>query len=154
MRRRLLLLGLPSALALLVAAVAFGFFTSTGSGTGAASADNTAVAITIGAGTPSAELYPGGSADVAATLTNANPYAVHVDHLSLDTSQGTNGFGVDAGHSGCDTATLSYTAQSAGWTVPKSGTLSIDLANAVSMSSSAANACQGATFTVHLKAAP
>jgi hypothetical protein len=29
----------------------------------------------------------------------------------------------------------------------------VDLANAVSMGSSAANACQGATFTVYLKVA-
>jgi hypothetical protein len=153
-KRRLLVTGLAAALALILAAVALGFFTSTGSGTGAASADNPAVAITISPGTPSAELYPGGTADVAATLTNANPYAVRVDHLSLDTSQGTDGFGVDAGHSGCDVSALGYITQSAGWTVPKNDTATVDLSNAVSLSSSAANACQGATFTVHLKAAP
>jgi hypothetical protein len=31
------------------------------------------------------------------------------------------------------------------------GSLSIDLASAVSMSTSAANACQGASYTVYLK---
>jgi hypothetical protein len=159
MKRRLFKIGLPAALALIVTAVAFAWFTASGSGTGAASADNPTVAITIGPGTPTAGLYPGGDADVAATLTNANPYAVHIDQLSLDTSAGTNGFSVDGGHSGCNVSTLGYTTQSAGWTVPKKvgatdGTLDVDLASAISMSPSAASACQGATFTVHLKVAP
>ena len=41
----------------------------------------------------------------------------------------------------------------AAWTVPGSGSVPITLANAVSMATSAANDCQGASFTVYLRAA-
>jgi hypothetical protein len=57
---------------------------------------------------------------------------------------------------------VSFTAQSnggAGWSVPaKAGTtngvLHLDLSNAVAMGASAGNACQGASFLVHLNAGP
>jgi hypothetical protein len=63
---------------------------------------------------------------------------------------------VDAAHPGCVVSTLSFTTQTnggAGWTVPGNGSLPLTLASALSMSTSAANACQGATFTVYLKVA-
>jgi hypothetical protein len=55
---------------------------------------------------------------------------------------------------------LSFTTQTnlgAGWTVPGkvgavNGSLSITLTAALAMSTAAANACQGATFTVFLAA--
>lgn len=80
----------------------------------------------------------------------------------LDTSQGTGGLAVDTSHSGCGLATLSFTTQTnggVGWTIPAKvgavdGTLPITLANALAMSTSAANACQGASFTVYLVAGP
>jgi hypothetical protein len=159
MKRRLLKIGIPSVLALVLAAAAFAWFSAGGGGSGSASAANPTVAITVAPGTPSAKLFPGGSADVATTFTNANGFPVHVDQLLLDTSQGTNGFAVDGSHSSCNVSTLGYTTQSAGWTVPAKagttdGTLDVDLASAISMGASAANACQGATFTVYLKVAP
>ena len=65
---------------------------------------------------------------------------------------------MDGGHAGCGVAALSFTTQTnggAGWTVPGSGRpSSITLTNALSMATGAANACQGATFTVYLQAAP
>ena len=96
---------------------------------------------------------------MAVTITNPNNFRVRIDSLVLDTSQGTSGFDVDGGHSSCDTSVLGFTTQnnsSAGWFVPAKvggtdGSLSLDLSNAISMSSAAANACQGASFTVYLK---
>ena len=58
------------------------------------------------------------------TVTNPNPGQIRVGSLALDTSQGTGGFAVDGGHSGCGLATLSFATQTnggAGWTVPGSG---------------------------------
>jgi hypothetical protein len=62
----------------------------------------------------------------------------------------------------CDTSALHYTTQDnggAGWNVPAKvgateGTLDLTLADALSMDVDAANACQGATFTVSLATGP
>jgi predicted ribosomally synthesized peptide with SipW-like signal peptide len=145
-------------LALLLAVGAFAYFTSTGQGSGVVTA-GVAQDVTITAGTPSSELFPGGSADVAATIHNPNDIEVTVPSLVLDTSHGDNGFAVDAGHSTCDMSSLSFTGQDnsgAGWAVPPKvgttdGELPLDLTNAISMSNAAANDCQGATFTVYLQ---
>jgi hypothetical protein len=144
--------------ALAIAAGAWAYWSVSGSGSGSATAAG-AQAVTIGAGTATSQLYPNGSAAVALTISNPNGFQVSIPSLALDTSQGTNGFDVDGAHSDCDVAALSFTPQSNsgdGWEVPPKvgttdGSLDLDLAGAVSMNGSAANACQGATFTVYLK---
>jgi hypothetical protein len=134
--------------------VAIAAWTTGGSGSGQASAGS-ASSMTISAGTPSTSLYPTASADVAATVSNPNPYKVHVSSVSL------GAISVDGGHSGCNTASLSVTSPQnnggSGWDVPAKsggvdGSLGIDLANAISMSNAANDSCQGATFTVALTA--
>jgi hypothetical protein len=157
-RHRLLKSGLTVLVFLGVAAGAWAYWGASGSGSGSASSAN-AQAVTVSVASPASELYPGGSADVALSVSNPNAFQVSIPSLALDTSQGTNGLDVDAAHSGCDVSTLAFTPQSnsgGGWKVPPKvgsadGSLGLDLADAVSMSGSAANACQGATFTVHLK---
>ena len=72
------------------------------------------------------------------------------------------GISADGGHSGCDTTAVHYATQNnggAGWDIPAKvgstdGTLDVQLTGAISMDSSAANECQGATFTVYLKTGP
>jgi len=96
------------------------------------------------------------SADVAATISNPNPYSVHVSSIALGAVT------VDAAHSGCNTSgsvtvTSPQNNASAGWAVPaKSGGVNgsaiVDLTNAISMSNAANDFCQGATFTVALTA--
>jgi len=156
---RLLLVAI---VALVAAGGALAYYTSAGAGGASAHVGETQ-AVTIAAAAPSASLYPGGSADVAVSITNPNATGVHLPSLQLDTSQGDGGFAVDAGHkaSGCTAAAagLSFTGSDnggSGFDVPaKSGSvdgeLDTDLSNAIAMSSSAADACQGATFTVFLK---
>jgi hypothetical protein len=145
--------------ALLVAALAalataggsYAFFASHGTGSGTATA-GAAQSVTLTPAAPTGGLYPGGSADVALTVSNPSPGAVVIPSLTLDTARGTNGFAVDTGHAGCDVAALSFTLAASRWTVPaQSSAFPIDLPAAISMSGSAANACQGATFTVYLK---
>jgi hypothetical protein len=134
--------------------VALAAWTTGGSGSGQAQAGS-ATSMTISAGTPSSSLYPTGSADVAATITNPNPYNVHVSSIALGTVT------VDAGHSSCNLGSVSVTSpqdnSGSGWDVPAKagavdGSLDVDLTNAISMSNAANDSCQGATFTVALTA--
>jgi len=137
-----------------VVGVAIAAWTTGGSGSGQASAGS-ASSMTISAGTPSSSLYPTASADVAATVSNPNPYKVHISSVSL------GAITVDGGHSGCNTASVTVTSpqdnSGSGWDVPAksggvNGTLALDLANAISMTNAANDSCQGATFTVALTA--
>jgi len=137
-----------------VVGVAIAAWTTGGSGSGQASAGS-AGSMTISAGTPSSSLYPTASADVAATISNPNPYKVHVGSIALGAVT------VDGGHSGCNTGSLSVTSpqdnSGSGWDVPAksgavNGSLNVDLTSAISMSNAANDSCQGATFTVALTA--
>jgi hypothetical protein len=141
------------------AGVAYAYWSAGGTGS-ATGVSGSTVPLTLSSGTPSAGLLPGGSSDVVRTITNSNTANVKVSSLSLDTTQGTGGFSVDAAHTGCALTALSIGTQTnggAGWTVPAkvgavNGTLTVTLSSALAMSVSAANACQGATFTVYLVA--
>jgi hypothetical protein len=135
-------------------AVAIAAWTTGGSGSGQAQAGS-AASMTISAGTPASSLYPNASADVAATISNPNPYKVHVSSISL------GALTLDAGHSGCNTTSVSVTSPqtngTTGWDVPAksggvNGSLNVDLANAIAMDNTANDSCQGATFTVALSA--
>lgn len=148
-------------IALVVASTALAYWRTSGSGSGSGTTSTTQ-AITLSSGTPTGGLYPGGTSDVALTVDNPNSTRVRIGSLALSTGQGTGGFDVDGGHAGCATSVLGFTTQTnggAGWTVPAKvgstdGSLAIDLANALAMSATGANACQGATFTVYLTAGP
>lgn len=148
-------------LALVIAAVgaagALGYWNGGGTGTATAQLGD-AEALSFAPGAPTAELYPGGAADVATIASNPNPYSVRIGSLILDPDIA-EPFAVDPAHAGCDFVALSFTRQDnegAGWRIPPrvgatDGTLAIDLTAAVHMSVAAASACQGATFTVALK---
>jgi hypothetical protein len=161
-RRRFAILGVSAVFALVVlpvGGIALAYWGGTGGGTGTA-ATGEVVPVSLSVGTPPANLRPGATSHVVLTATNTNTSPVRINSLSLDTARGTGGFAVDAGHSGCNVDSLSFPTQTnggTGWTIPArvglvNGTLGITLSNAVGMSTSAANACQGATFTVYLVA--
>jgi hypothetical protein len=161
-RKRFLMLAvLLVALGIPVGGVAWSYWSAGGTGSGSG-ANGTLAAISLTPGTPAAGLYPGGSTDVVLTATNSNTSIVKIGSLLLDTTQGTAGFSVDGGHSGCSVAALGFTTQNnggAGWSVPAhvgavDGTLAITLTNALTMTAAAASACQGATFTVYLVSGP
>jgi hypothetical protein len=152
--RGLVPLAVVAFLVLLGAGTATAFWAASGAGSGAAGT-GTGRALTLSPATPTAQLYPGGQASVVLTAANPNVASVHIASLGLDTTQGTGGFAVDASHAGCVLTALSFATQTnsgAGWTVPASGSLPITLTGSLSMTSTAANACQGATFTVYLRA--
>jgi hypothetical protein len=137
-----------------IAGTAVAMWTAGGTGTGYADTD-TAEEVTITPGTTTGQLYPGGTADVKLSISNPNAFAVTVPSLSLDTGQGSGGFAVDGGHSGCTPLSIlgfaTQTNGGAGWTLA-AGTTPVTLTGALSMNASAANACQGATFTVYVQA--
>lgn len=155
-RRRRPLALLLTASTLLVAGAAAAYWSTTGGGA-ATAATTTTSPLTLTPATPTALLYPGGQTTVVLTVTNPNAAQIRVGSLALDTGQGTGGFAVDGAHAGCGLAPLSFVTQTnagAGWTVPGSGMLSVTLTNALSMGTGAANACQGASFSVYLTATP
>ncbi len=137
-------------------------WSTSGTGSGSAASGDATAALVVGVGTPSSQVWPGGSSDVALTLSNPNTAPVHISSLVLDTSRGTGGFTVDAGHSGCPVASLGFATQTnagTGWTVPKrsgavDGQLPLSLSGSLTMTVGAANACQGATFSVYLSGTP
>jgi hypothetical protein len=145
--------------ALIAAGGALAYYTSTGSGSGDASVVGSPADLTITAGTPATGLlYPGASGEVDATISNPNAFPVRVNSLVL----ASGGIAADAGHSGCDTSALHFTTQTnggLGWDVPAKvgatdGSLDVQLADAISMDSDAANECQGATLSVYLATGP
>ena len=139
---------------------AYAFWTTTGTGTGTGVTGVTS-ALTLSTGTAAPGLYPGSTVTVTLTATNPNTSPIVIPSLALDTTQGTGGFTVDAGHSGCTLTALGFATQNnggAGWTVPAkvgstNGSLSISLPSALTLTANAANACQGASFTAYLRAA-
>jgi len=160
-RRSLLVTAVVPLLLLTGAGTAAAYWGRSGVGTGDAAVE-VHLSVVISPGTPAAQLYPGGDADVSQTISNPNPYPVHIDSLSLDTDAGSGGYAVDAGHSGCVLSTLTFATQTnggSGWTIPAKvgaidGSLDVTLVDALVMGIGAANACQGATFTVYLQVGP
>lgn len=157
--------GKQAGVLLIAIAIAFGTVTGAlaywqGSGSGSATTVLANVqSLSLQPGTPTAQLYPGGDSNVGVLVTNPNSSFVQVGSIVLDLGV-SEPFAVDPDHSDCDVSALSFVAQDnggAGWRIPPragttDGSLAIDMPAAMKMSVAAANACQGATFTVQLKA--
>ena len=147
---------IAAVVALVLAVSAVAYWTGAGSGSSSSTVAN-ADPVTISAGTPTAYLYPGTSADVSLRITNPNSFPVNVPSLVL-TNEGTGGFDVDGSNPGCVLSALSYPNLQdnggPGWTVPGTNALNnyldVDLTNAVHLSTSAATECQGLMFKVYL----
>ncbi len=154
-RTRTLLIAIAIAAGLAAGAIAY--WSNPGSGS-ATTVLTDAQSLSLEPGTPTAHLSPGDVASVAIVASNPNPYFVHLGSLTLDADEG-EPFIADAAHGGCNVSALSFVAQNnggGGWQVPPrvgatNGTLIIDMPSAIAMSTDAADACQGATFTVHLE---
>lgn len=111
--------------------------------------------LTATAAPVSTALLPGASADLVVEFANPNAIAVRVESLALDPTRGTDGIDVD--RAGCPATAVAVAAQTAGWTVPAraggaDGRLSVRLPGALMLSPDAPDPCQGAAFTVHLRA--
>ena len=155
---RVVAMGAALLLVILLGTTASGYWTASGWGTGT-TPTATAQNVVLSAATPTTKLYPGGSADVAVTVTNPNGFPLRLTSLARDTSQGASGFGVDPEHAalGCTGGSLVYTTQNnggAGWTLAANASVTLNLGGALSMDVGAHNACQGASFIAYLKVGP
>ena len=155
-RKRLVRIAVTAVVGLSIAgAAAYAAWSVTGNGSGSASAA-TAQGLTLTAGSAASALYPGATADVDTAVANSNPFPVHVTSLALDTTKGQSGFDVDAGHSGCNLGSMSFTTATYGgngWDIGAGSSVDADASGSIAMDSSANDSCQGATFTVYLTAA-
>jgi len=157
-RKQATVLLVATAVAIAVAAAAFAYWRGNGNGEATTVLPNVQ-SITLQPGTQTAQLYPGGDSSVSVVLSNPNSTFVQVGSIVLDPGAA-QPFAVDPSHSSCGLSALSFVAQNnggAGWRIPPragstDGSLAIDLPEAMKMSAAAANACQGASFTVQLKA--
>jgi hypothetical protein len=124
------------------------YFTSPGSGSGAATVSTITVNVSATAGTPSAPLYPGSTGDVTLKVDNPNDFAV-----TLKKVEGNGAITASGGKGSCGAADISFTDQtSLSTTLPANSTGNpIDLLGAASMPLTAADGCQGATFTIPVK---
>ncbi len=138
--RRTAIIG-TAVLALMGAGVAFAAWTSTGTGSGTATG-GTAVPLTVSVGTASG-LTPTNSKPVSFTVTNTNPYAVTLSGATA------SNFTVDAGHAGCNVASISGSPVVLSDVIPAAGT-SPSRNVSIAMSNAANDACQGATFSFNL----
>jgi hypothetical protein len=138
-----------------IAGAALAYWTSTGTGSGSAaagSAGNYTVTATVGTG-----IHPAGNVAVSGTITNNTSSALEVHTISTDPDVAfDNGMTFDTLHSSCNGGWFHFTGTVTGGTqtlaasggaTPYSGTLSMD------ESATNQDACQGATITLHVKAA-
>jgi hypothetical protein len=161
--------GLAIALAIVavfaLASVAVGYWSGAGAGsTSTRLADP--LPLTLSPGTPSDPFAPGDVAGISVVISNPNKFEAYTSRLTLDNDVA-EPFSVDSAHSGCIVSVASgvlsldparTTNGGRGWTVPprigaNDGTLVVHLTDALIMSNAAANACQGATFTIALDVA-
>ena len=129
---------------LLAAGVAFAAWNASGTGSGYAKATTAQVLTTSDvAATTTAQLYPGGTADVKIKISNPNPYPVRITSIT-----GNGAITSDKG-AACDASTgVTYTNQSGTFDVAANSDASFTLLGAVAMSNASDNTCQGAVFTV------
>lgn len=145
-RKRTLIIALAVLLAAIVAVgVGLGAWSIGGTGNGAAKA-TTASSITLAdaSGFTSADLYPGATGNLKLRATNPNPFPVRITAVS-----GNGTITSDKG-AACDASTGVTLANQSGLTLDLAAgaTATLTVPNAVSMSNSSDNSCQGAVFTV------
>lgn len=130
----------------LLAGVVFAAWVVTGTGSGSAKAQQAqSLTTTDASASTTAQLYPGASGDVKVTINNPNPFDVKVKSIT--------GSGAITSNTtvACDGSTgVTFTDQNptTNNVVPKGGSLTMTLTNAVSMNNNSHTDCQGAVFTI------
>lgn len=137
-----------ASLALGAVAMAVAAWSTTGSGDANARAA-TVAQLTVGdaSGTVSGDLYPGGTGALKLKLSNPNAFPLQITAVSLQ-----SGGSIASSSSACNSGghAVTFTNQSGLSVTLAAGATDevVTLAGSVAMGSAAANACQGATFTI------
>jgi len=114
--------------------VAYAAWTSSGSGSATTKAGTAQAPVVSGGAVTTGLLYPGGTGDAVVTVSNPNPYPVIVTTVAPN---------------GPATCGVTFTQRSPGTALAaNSAPVAITLTGAVTMSSNAANTCQGALIDV------
>jgi len=133
----------------LASTVALASWLATGTGNGYAKA-RSAQLLTTNVVTPGGSgLYPGGTAEAYVSITNPNPYPVHVSSVAGIAGPSGKIVTTDA-NATCDASTgVTFTDQtSLNQLIGAGATVSLTFNNAVAMDNTSANACQGETFSI------
>lgn len=152
-RRSKVILSLAAAAAVLVnAGAAWAYWKVHGTGTAVAVAGS-AVALELeGRSDGGSPLYPGGTADLTVTVDNPNNFRVRITALS----PGTGDVTADADHraAGCRTTgvVMAKDALTVAWEVPANTAGVFTVPDGLRMTNSSDSACQGATFTIPVRA--
>lgn len=138
---------------LAVGGAAYGYFAASGSGTGTASAEIQPVSVLPATGTPSNDLYPGGTANLRVTIDNTNGFAVTIVAIAQDT---TTALGVTGGN-GCtktnaEVSVPTNTSPTGTPTLVLAGhtTKSLTIVTGATMGTTSATGCQTASFHIPL----
>jgi len=109
----------------------------------------TSTSLTVTGGTSSASLYPGASTAVVANVTNPNPFPVRLTGATFGAVTVTPLAGKTCA-AGNVTVSGPVTLASPVNLAAGSSATPVTIANALTMVSTAADGCQGATFTVQV----
>lgn len=144
--KRKIIAGITAAVLVVGAGIAYAAWTVSGSGTGTAKAA-TAASITLN--TPASttgDLYPGFTGgDLSFDVANPNNFPVVITGLTTGAITSDNGL--------CDDTNITLDDLSTGLSITVSANAtaeSVTIPDVVSMVNNAADACQGATFTVQI----
>jgi hypothetical protein len=144
------------------AAAGLAYYTTSGTGNGSAQlvhAQN--LTVTPADPVPAPSLVPGSSTSVEATVHNPNTYAIHVHAFVLNLGQSSDGITNDkpgcssGGNTGDSTSSVTFNGpvtDGGSDFVFAPGDTDLTLPGALTMHTSAEDACQGASFTVYLQA--
>jgi len=152
-RRGKVILSVAAAVAVLVnAGAAWAYWKLGGEGTAVAVAGTTVELTLTGKSDDSKPLYPGGTTNLTVTVTNQNDFPIRITSVS----PGDKGVTADAAHrdAGCRTTgvVVAKDVLPVSWDVPKNTIGVFTVPDGVRMTNSSDSACQGATFTIPVRA--
>jgi hypothetical protein len=152
-RRGKLIISVAAAIAVLVnAGAAWAYWSLRGEGQAVAVAGSAVELKLQGRSDDSQPLYPGGTADLTVTVTNQNAFPVKVTSVSPGAGKVT----ADSDHrdAGCQSTgvLVAQDVVAVSWEVPKNTIGVFTVPDGLRMTNSSDSACQGATFTIPVKA--
>jgi hypothetical protein len=152
-RRGKVILSIAAAAAVIVnAGAAWAYWKLDGAGTAVAVAGSAVGLQLHGRSDDSKPLYPGGTTNLTVTVTNNNDFPVKITSVAAGTGEVT----ADAAHreGGCRTTGVVVAADvlDVAWEVAENTTDVFTVRGGLTMTNSSDSACQGATFTIPVRA--
>lgn len=152
-RRGKMILGVAVTAAVIVnAGAAWAYWRLDGNGSGVAVAGSAVELRLQGESDDNKPLYPGGTTNMTVTVTNQNDFPIQITSVSPGDGKVT----ADSAHrnAGCRTPGVAIVDDvlKVTWTVPKNTIGVFTVPDGLTMNNSSDSACQGATFTIPVRA--